>query len=81
MCDQTSHTVGSHFMAHSGLVSHEQFDQFIAIYFMSNDSYLRLLVFDHWPLSKIVFYLKLMQHKTLNFVIHLPDVEKCNQMA
>ena len=28
-----------------------------------------------WPLSKIVFHFKLMQRKTLNFVINLPDVE------
>ena len=27
------------------------------------------------PLSKTVFHLKLMQRKTLNFVINLPDVE------
>ena len=38
-------------------------------------SVIRLLVFDPWPLSKIVFDLKLMQRKTLNFVINLPDVE------
>ena len=37
--------------------------------------YLRWLVFDPWPLSKIVFHLKLIQRKTLNFVIRLPDVE------
>ena len=36
---------------------------------------LRLLVFDPWLLSKIVFQLKLMQRKTLNLVINLPDVE------
>ena len=36
---------------------------------------LRLLVFDPWPLSKIVFHLKLMQSKTFNFMINLQDVE------